>query len=180
VLEFAAGFGRFTRHLAARDPGPRDGLRHPPRSVDFLREQMGVDGFYSTHVSRDARDPRQYDLVFVLSMFTHLPPAMWAPWLRKLHAAVRPGGNLVFTCTTSASRSTSARSTAPTGPSSSATASRVSSRRAVRDDVRQARLGGAEVERALGVKVSHFREAAFWHGQRRGRAGPAARWWTLD
>jgi len=22
-----------------------------------------------------------------------------------------------------------------------------------------------EVERALGVKVSHFREAAFWHGQ---------------
>jgi hypothetical protein len=45
MLEFAAGFGRFTRHLAPVLPGRLTVSDLHPGSVDFLREQLGVDGF---------------------------------------------------------------------------------------------------------------------------------------
>ena len=41
--------------------------------------------------------PGRYDLVFVLSLFSHLPRATWSAWLRRLWDAVAPGGVLVFT-----------------------------------------------------------------------------------
>ena len=41
--------------------------------------------------------PRQYSLVFVLSLFSHLPRSTWSRWLKVLFDAVEPGGLLVFT-----------------------------------------------------------------------------------
>ena len=40
--------------------------------------------------------PRRYDLVFVLSLFSHLPRGSWGRWLSVLWDAVAPGGLLVF------------------------------------------------------------------------------------
>lgn len=96
VLEFAAGFGRFTRHLARVMPGRVTCADVLPGSIDFLREQFGVKTILSTHNPASVIFPAQYDLVFVLSMFTHLPASRWQPWLRALAAAVKPGGLLVF------------------------------------------------------------------------------------
>ncbi len=96
VLEFAAGFGRFTRHLTRVLPGRVTCADVLPGSVDFLGEQFGVKTMLSTHSPEAMIFPAQYDLVFVLSMFTHLPPARWQPWLKSLAAAVKPGGLLVF------------------------------------------------------------------------------------
>ncbi len=96
VLEFAAGFGRFTRHLTPLLPGRVTCADLLPGSIDFLREQFGVKTVLSAHQPDALILPEQYDLVFVLSMFTHLPAAMWRPWLRKLGSAVAPGGVLVF------------------------------------------------------------------------------------
>ena len=96
VLEFASGFGRFTRHLVKAMPGRITCSDVQPGSVDFTREQFGADGFYSAGDAQALRIPGQYDLVFVLSLFTHLPPDRWAPWLEKLFCAVAPGGALLF------------------------------------------------------------------------------------
>ena len=96
VLEFAAGFGRFTRHLVKVLPGRVTCTDVMPGSVDFLREQFCVEGFYSSHEPEKVSLPAKYDLVFVLSMFTHLPTRMWVPWLRALQRMVKPGGLLVF------------------------------------------------------------------------------------
>ena len=91
VLEFAAGFGRFTRHLARALPGRVTVSDIHPGSVDFLRAQFAVEGFYSSHDPHALVIPGRYDLVFVLSMFTHLPPARWGPWLRRIaRRALRP------------------------------------------------------------------------------------------
>ena len=96
VLEFAAGFGRFTRHLAKVLPGRVTCTDVMPGSVEFLQEQFGVAAFASSHDPEKVLHPVQYDLVFVLSMFTHLPTHMWSPWLRALRRLVKPGGLLVF------------------------------------------------------------------------------------
>lgn len=96
VLEFAAGFGRFTRHLVKVLPGKVTCADVMPGSPAFLREQFGVGAFESAHVPEQVVFPARYDLVFVLSMFTHLPTHMWAPWLKALCRAVKPGGLLVF------------------------------------------------------------------------------------
>ena len=96
VLEFAAGFGRFTRHLARALPMRVTCADVLPGSIEFLREQFGVKTMLSTHQPESVLFPAQYDLVFVLSMFTHLPPAAWQPWLHTLAKAVKPGGLLVF------------------------------------------------------------------------------------
>ncbi len=95
VLEFASGFGRFTRHLVRAMPGRITCSDVQPGSVDFTREEFGASGFYSATSAEALRIPGQYDLVFVLSLFTHLPPDAWKPWLQKLFAAVAPGGALL-------------------------------------------------------------------------------------
>jgi SAM-dependent methyltransferase len=96
VLEFASGFGRFTRHLVRALPGRITCSDVQPGSVDFTRDELGAPGFYSTSNAQSLRIPGQYDLVFILSLFTHLPPDAWGPWLQKLFAAVAPGGALIF------------------------------------------------------------------------------------
>ena len=96
VMEFAAGFGRFTRHLVKALPGRVACTEVMPGSVDFLREQFGVESFESSHDPAQINLAGQYELVFVLSMFTHLPTPMWTPWLLTLKRLVKPGGLLIF------------------------------------------------------------------------------------
>lgn len=96
MLEFASGFGRFTRHLVKVLPGRVTCSDVLPGANEFVRAQFGVRVFESAHDPDAIAAPRTFDLVFVLSLFTHLPPAMWDRWLKALHAMVRPGGALVF------------------------------------------------------------------------------------
>ena len=41
--------------------------------------------------------PQQFDAVFALSFFSHLPITTWARWLVRLVQAARPGGFVIFT-----------------------------------------------------------------------------------
>lgn len=97
VLEFASGHGRFTRHLAkALGPGRVVVSDVVPGAVSFSRSTFGVDGFLSASVPEAVQWPDRYDLVFVLSLFSHLPRSTWSRWLKVLFEAVAPGGLLVF------------------------------------------------------------------------------------
>lgn len=97
VLEFASGHGRFTRHLVkALGPSRVEVSDVVPSAVEFARNTFSVNGFLSTSVPEEVRWPGKYDLVFVLSLFSHLPRATWSRWLEALYQAVAPGGLLVF------------------------------------------------------------------------------------
>lgn len=99
-LEYACGFGRFTRHLdvAIRKYGNNLIVSDVvPGSVDFLINNFGVKGFYSTLNPDELDIPGNYDLVFVLSLFTHLPENTWGRWIKKLYSALGEGGALIFT-----------------------------------------------------------------------------------
>ena len=96
-LEFASGHGRFTRHLVQRLPARALTVSDVvPGSVDFLRGHWEVNGFDSSFTSQALSLPGRYEVVFVLSLFTHLPVQVWAGWIRKLHQGLLPGGLLIF------------------------------------------------------------------------------------
>jgi SAM-dependent methyltransferase len=165
MLEFAAGFGRFTRHLAPVLPGRLTVSDVHPGSVDFLKEQLGVEGFYSAMDPEDLRIPGRYDLVFVLSMFTHLPPARWGAWLRTLFAAVEPGGHLVFTVHQEKvpgheiTYSPDGTFFIPSSESRELGADQYGTTFSTRAWVE------SQVRRALGRPATGYREIAFWNGQ---------------
>ena len=56
-----------------------------------------MPGFLSAARPEDVAWPRRYGVVFVLSLFSHLPRSSWGRWLARLVDAVEPGGLLVFT-----------------------------------------------------------------------------------
>ena len=97
VLEFASGHGRFTRHLVKALGADRVVVSDVvPDAVEFSRRTFGVDGFMSASVPEQVQWPQRYELVFVLSLFSHLPRSTWSRWLKVLWDAVAPGGLLVF------------------------------------------------------------------------------------
>jgi SAM-dependent methyltransferase len=96
-LEFASGYGRLTRHLS-KFPGS-DKVHAAdlmPESVEFIKEKFAIDGFYSNKDPDKLEFPQQYEVVFVLSLFSHLPKRSWGKWLGVLFSAVKPGGYLIF------------------------------------------------------------------------------------
>lgn len=166
VLEFAAGFGRFTRHLARVLPDRVTCADVLPGSIDFLRDQFGVKTMLSTHNPASMVFPAQFDLVFVLSMFTHLPASRWQPWLRSLAAAVKPGGLLVFSvCNEAAARDIGldfdrhGTHFIGTSESPSLDAEVYGTMYTTRQFVEE------QVEKAFGRPSSHYFPYAFWVGQ---------------
>ena len=96
-LEFACGHGRFTRHLArVLNHGQLTVSDVVPGSVDFLQSTLGVKGFYSSTDPEKLQIPEKYDVIFVLSLFSHLPVSVWKSWFKVLHSALTPGGLLIF------------------------------------------------------------------------------------
>jgi 2-polyprenyl-3-methyl-5-hydroxy-6-metoxy-1,4-benzoquinol methylase len=97
VLEFACGAGRLTRHLVRRmDPAKLTVSDIDRGAVDFVRETFGVDGFYSAREPDDLAHDGRYDVIVVVSLFSHLPSHSWTRWLRRLEEMLSPGGLLVF------------------------------------------------------------------------------------
>ncbi len=98
VLEFASGHGRFTRHLVKAVGAERVTVSDVvPSAVEFARTTFGAQGFVSASVPEQVRWPSSpFALVFVLSLFSHLPRATWGRWLAQLWNAVAPGGLLVL------------------------------------------------------------------------------------
>ena len=97
-LEFASGHGRFTRHLVKALGAERVTVSDVvPDAVAFARDTLGVPGFLSAARPEDVAWPRRHGVVFVLSLFSHLPRSSWGRWLARLVDAVEPGGLLVFT-----------------------------------------------------------------------------------
>jgi SAM-dependent methyltransferase len=97
VLEFACGYGRVTRHLVPRVDRSRLTVADVDRdAVDFVTSTFGVRGFYSPRDPAQLMRPERYDLLVVVSLFSHLPPATWSAWLARLVALLEPDGALLL------------------------------------------------------------------------------------
>ena len=97
MLDFASGYGRLTRLLAhehlADEITVSDILEG---GMAFQAEQFGVRTILSKTDPAQFVAPDRYDLIFVASLFTHLPPATFTSWLRRLAGLLEPEGLLIF------------------------------------------------------------------------------------
>lgn len=96
-LEFACGYGRFTRHLVKIIPPQKiTGSDVYKEAVDFQKEVFEIKGVYSEFSPYDVKFPERYDVIFVASLFSHLPLKTWRPWLKKLYQSLNKNGVLIF------------------------------------------------------------------------------------
>lgn len=97
VLEFAAGYGRLTRFLVQRmDPARLDVSDVLAPAVEFARRTFGVGGFVSRADPAELELDERYSLIYVGSLFSHLPRHRFVPMLRRLYEALTPDGVLLF------------------------------------------------------------------------------------
>ena len=96
-LEFACGYGRFTRYLLEELPADRIwGADIYADAVSFQKSTFGVNGLLSTKKPENFTSNRTYDFIFVASLFSHLPENTFRGWLHRLYELLAPGGILLF------------------------------------------------------------------------------------
>jgi len=97
VLDFASGYGRLTRVLAHKLPKDRIWVSDIyTKAIEWQVANYGVQGFFSTESPDDLRHDRTHDVVWVGSLFSHLPNGLFQRWLEKIWSFVSPRGVLAF------------------------------------------------------------------------------------
>lgn len=98
MLEFASGYGAVTRHLPAVFPSfdITSSDIHPDAN-NFITKELRGKAIQSSSVPECFDAAREYDLVFALSFFSHIPATTWSRWLSALFKTLRVGGSMIFT-----------------------------------------------------------------------------------
>jgi SAM-dependent methyltransferase len=98
VLDFGSGYGRVYRALAAGFPGAQlTACDLMADAAKFCATTFGGDWVVSNEDLAAITLPRRYDLVWLGSVFTHLPAHRWHMLLDFLADATATGGLVVFT-----------------------------------------------------------------------------------
>jgi SAM-dependent methyltransferase len=98
VLDFGCGVGRVLRYWHAHPDVELHGTDLNPQSIAWSQENLGFARFKTNSIEPVLDYPDGYfGLVYALSVFTHLPEPMQAPWLAEVLRIIRPGGLLYFT-----------------------------------------------------------------------------------
>ncbi len=98
ILDFPCGHGRVLRTLKRAFPDAEltaSDIDHD--GVDFCSETFGAKGVYSDHDLGKVDLEAGFDLIWVGSLFTHLPDSRWWSFLDFLIERLAPDGLLLFT-----------------------------------------------------------------------------------
>ena len=99
ILDFGCGVGRQLLHFCRDYPSPTYfACDVNPRSLQFIRRAYPhVTAYTSGFAPPLAYDANQFDMVYSVSVFSHLHPRDHSSWLRELSRIVRPGGYAFLT-----------------------------------------------------------------------------------
>lgn len=98
ILDFASGYGCVARHFKNVIPqGKLVALDIHDKAMYFNTAHLGVQAVVSDVNPARVNPFFQFDVVFSLSFFSHMPRDRIGPWLEKLVQFVKVGGILLFT-----------------------------------------------------------------------------------
>jgi ubiquinone/menaquinone biosynthesis C-methylase UbiE len=98
VLDFGCGCGRILRHMAQFKNVRFHGTDYNPLLIKWCRENLPFAQFNVNELAgRLPYEDGQFDFVYALSVFTHLPEKEQFFWLDELRRVVKPGGYCYFT-----------------------------------------------------------------------------------
>lgn len=96
-LDFACGYGRSIRFLIYTIPKDKITVSDIDKgAVDFCRKTFGVKGFYSVMDPNSLKHEGKYDVIYVVSLFTHLVQPLWEAWFKRLYDMLNDKGVLIF------------------------------------------------------------------------------------
>jgi SAM-dependent methyltransferase len=99
LLEFACGYGCVTRHIASRIKSIELTCSDiHPQAMEFINKTLCIKNIYLSATNpNDFDSGGNFDVVFALSFFSHIPKSSWDKWLSRLYHELAPGGFLIFT-----------------------------------------------------------------------------------
>ncbi|WP_293128472.1 methyltransferase [Microcoleus sp. bin38.metabat.b11b12b14.051] len=96
-LDFACGYGRFTRFLIQEIPPERIWVSDIyANAVKFQSEYFAVSGIVSTGKPENYLIERKFDCILANSFFSHMPERTFTSWLQNLYDLLTPQGILMF------------------------------------------------------------------------------------
>lgn len=96
-LDFACGYGRFTRFLIQEMPPEKIWVSDIyAKAVKFQTEYLGVSGIVSTGQPENYLIERKFDCILANSFFSHMPERTFTNWLQNLYDLLTQGGILMF------------------------------------------------------------------------------------
>jgi SAM-dependent methyltransferase len=98
LLDFGCGCGRVVRNWSSLGQTRVEGTDSDARAVKWCSENLTFAGFRQNGLEPplDFED-ESFDLIYALSVFTHIPGEWQRPWLDELRRLLRPGGRLLIT-----------------------------------------------------------------------------------
>lgn len=97
ILDFGCGVGRVLRHWRLPPSVEIHGTDYNPNLVDWCRAHLPHARFHLNALDPPLDFPdERFDLVYALSVFTHLPEAGQHAWMAELTRVLRPGGYMLI------------------------------------------------------------------------------------
>jgi ubiquinone/menaquinone biosynthesis C-methylase UbiE len=98
VLDFGCGCGRVMRRWAGITGPSFHGSDYNPNLIDWCRANLPFAHFEVNGLAPPLPyEDDQFELVYALSVFTHLTEPLQHDWMAELRRVIRPGGLLLFT-----------------------------------------------------------------------------------
>lgn len=96
-LDFACGYGRFTRFLIQEMSPEQIWVSDIyANAIKFQTEYLGVNGIVSTGKPENYLIDRKFDCILANSFFSHMPERTFTNWLQNLYDLLTPNGILMF------------------------------------------------------------------------------------
>ncbi len=96
ILDFGCGCGRVIRHLRHL-PAELHGCDSNPVGLDWCADNLPFAQFAVNALESPLDyDRESFDVVYALSVFTHLPARLQTHWMSEMRRVLKPGGLLVM------------------------------------------------------------------------------------
>jgi SAM-dependent methyltransferase len=98
VLDFGCGCGRVMRHWPQHKSNGLYGCDYNPALIEWCEQNLGFATYNLNQLDPplDFSDA-SFDLVYMLSIITHLSKSLQRVWMKELYRILKPGGYAIIT-----------------------------------------------------------------------------------